>query len=282
MLCVLVAEIIGGDRLEARIGAPEAAHAVERCLNRVERAIEGGGGHLMQRDAGSVTVSFERCDAGVASVCEMLERVLSLPPISGTRLTIQIGLHYGVVEGLLNGEGVEQARMLARFARPGQALASGTAVMLLSSATRHFAGTEALHDVALQGFEWPVYAIGHRTGTVTSIPPNARVSQRLRLRHQQDVILIEEHRPVVLFGRELGNDLVIIDPRASRQHARIERRRDGFILIDQSSNGTYVSVDGEPERCLKHEELPLVGPGRIGCGFSANEIERDLVFFDIV
>jgi predicted component of type VI protein secretion system len=40
---------------------------------------------------------------------------------------------------------------------------------------------------------------------------------------------------------------------ASRMHARIERRRDKFVLVDQSSNGTYVRIDGEPEIQLRRE-----------------------------
>jgi predicted component of type VI protein secretion system len=75
---------------------------------------------------------------------------------------------------------------------------------------------------------------------------------------------------------------VIIDPRASRQHARIERRPEGFVLIDQSTNGTFVAEEGAAERCIKHGEAVLTGPGRIACGFSANEVERDRGFVEIV
>lgn len=94
--------------------------------------------------------------------------------------------------------------------------------------------------------------------------------------------MLEEARPIILLGREQGNDIVIIDPRASRQHARIERRREGFVLVDQSTNGTFVA-DGEgQERCIKREDIVLGGQGRIGCGFSANDVERDLVFYEVV
>ena len=74
--------------------------------------------------------------------------------------------------------------------------------------------------------------------------PAALITPRLRLKHQNDVLMLEEARPIILLGREQGNDIVIIDPRASRQHARIERRREGFVLVDQSTNGTFVA-DGE-------------------------------------
>jgi len=66
---------------------------------------------------------------------------------------------------------------------------------------------------------------------------------------------------------------------ASRMHARIERRRDKFVIVDQSSNGTYVTVDGEPEIHLKREELMLRGRGRVcfGHGWS-NELDETLQF----
>jgi len=45
----------------------------------------------------------------------------------------------------------------------------------------------------------------------------------------------------VTLGRSANNDITLPDERASRHHARIERRADGLYLIDtQSTNGTYV------------------------------------------
>ena len=282
-LCVLAATIPSDVRLAARLGADEAAHALDRCMRRMERAIDGHGGSIVRQQPESVVATFERCDAGIVAACEMLERVRSLPPLSGSRQTVCIGLHYGMTEGSpAQGEGVDTALRLVALARPEQALASGPAVMLLTPPARHAATPQAIRSTEIDALGIPVFTVGQRVGMVTSLPPTARLSQRLRLRHQQDVIFVEEQRPILLLGRELGNDVVIMDPRASRQHARIERRREGFILVDESSNGTYVSTDGAKETCVKHGELPLLGPGRIGCGFSAGEIERDLVFFDIV
>lgn len=282
-LCVLKTEVIGGDRLAQRIGAAEARHAVDRCMNRVGRVLESNAGVLLQASPEGLLASFERCDSAVQSACEMLERVASLPPMSGVQLQIRIGVHYGVVDDGLppRGDGVELATRLMTLARSGEALASGPTVMLLSPGARQFAGAgqERIMDGA--GLDWPVSSLGSRGGVTTSLPPASRLSQRLQVRHQQDFHVVEDHRPILLLGRELGNDVVVIDPRASRQHARIERRRDGFVLVDQSTNGTFLVQDGEPECCIKRAEILLTGQGRVGCGFSANEVERDLVFFEI-
>jgi hypothetical protein len=51
-------------------------------------------------------------------------------------------------------------------------------------------------------------------------------------------------------------------------HARIEFRRDRFVLIDQSLNGTYVQMQGAPETVLRRDEIVLDASGLIGLGKS--------------
>ena len=283
-LCVLSTEVIGSSALVQRLGETEARRAVERCMNRIGRVVDANAGLLLKVTGDSLCAGFDRCDAGVQAACEMLERVASLPPISGVSLPIHIGLHYGPVEELAQpgGEAVEIAGRLMDLARSGEALASGPTVMLLSASTRQFAGAGQERQIAGAGLDWPVFGLGSRAGITTPLPLAARLSPRLQVRHQQDFHVVEDHRPILLLGRELGNDVVVIDPRASRQHARIERRRDGFVLVDQSTNGSFVIQEGVGEQCIKYGEIPLAGQGRIGCGFSASEVERDLVFFEIV
>lgn len=281
-VCVLVAEVPGRQRVAEALGAHEVNHAVERCMHRIERAVEANAGARLRREPARASATFERCDAAILAACEMLERVESLPPLRGLRMTIRVGVHYGAAPGHAVGADEALAMRLADTAKPGHILASNAVVMQLSPSVRHLACNRPLQDPALDGLGWPVFEIVRYSGTITSIPAAERISQRLRIHHQQDVLFVEENRPVVLLGREIGNDIVIIDRRTSRQHARIERRREGFVLIDRSTNGTYVAENGGAERCIKAGELPLVGPGRIGCGFSANDIERDLAFFEIV
>ncbi|MDR0564328.1 MAG: FHA domain-containing protein [Azoarcus sp.] len=311
-LCVFVAEIVGGHRLASRLGEAETARAIERCLNRIDLAVGGSGGEITARDRSAVIATFEHCDGGVMAACEAIDRVRKLPPVSGTHMQIRIGVHYGPVsEG--TGDGVEGARLVLQACDVDQSLASARAVAQLSSSVRHFASAEAYHDDALGKLPWPVFTIGTQsaasmapsaslrprpdpssplTTPKSSLPPNSPafatgkttrrpIGPRLCLKHQQHSMFIEENRPVILIGRELGNDIVIIDPRASRQHARVERRRDGFVLIDQSTNGCFVSIDGHKEQCVKGAEIPLSGTGRFGCGFSSQEFEEDLVFFEL-
>ncbi|HPR07292.1 MAG TPA: adenylate/guanylate cyclase domain-containing protein [Denitromonas sp.] len=282
--CMMYAELVGGERLAALLSETEAGHAIERSMNRIERVVEGQGGEILRRATDEICAAFERCDGAVLAASEMIDRVASLPPVRGVRLGIRIGLHHGPIdmEGPPSGEALSVAMRLAGMAHAGQALVSGATVLLLSPASRQVIRERDEAGLKVEGFEWPVFALSGRAGMATSVPPATRVSQRLRLRHQQDVHLIEELRPILLLGREMGNDVVVIDPRTSRQHARVERRREGFFLVDQSTNGTFVANESGSEQCIRGGEALLAGQGRIGCGFSALEVERDLVFFEIV
>jgi hypothetical protein len=116
---------------------------------------------------------------------------------------------------------------------------------------------------------------------LTTLAPRRSGRQaRLTLRCGDREIELEESR-TVSFGRDGQNDFVILDRKASRLHARIERRRDKYVLIDHSTNGTFCTMQGEREVELRREELLLRGRGRIIFGHpSIEDPGSDFVEFD--
>ena len=75
---------------------------------------------------------------------------------------------------------------------------------------------------------------------LTAMSPRlARTLAKVTLVHGTRAIDLSEERPLLTLGRDAQNDVVIADRKASRMHARIERRRDKFVLVDHSSNGTW-------------------------------------------
>ena len=67
-------------------------------------------------------------------------------------------------------------------------------------------------------------------------------------------------------GRADDNDLVVKGNLISRIHARIEKRRGRFLLIDQSTNGTFLQTDTGEETFVRRDSTELVGEGIIGLG----------------
>jgi hypothetical protein len=88
----------------------------------------------------------------------------------------------------------------------------------------------------------------------------------LQIRHRQQRILVDHERPILTMGRGVANHLIINEPLVSRMHARIELQRNRFMLIDQSTNGTYLKLPDEDPRFLRRDAIPLEGEGLIGLG----------------
>ena len=82
--------------------------------------------------------------------------------------------------------------------------------------------------------------------------------------HDRQLTLNGEH-PVEL-GSANDADLTVAGSTASRSHAHIEQRKQYFVLVDHSTNGTYVQTEDERVTFLRRGEMRLWGNGWIALG----------------
>ena len=84
-------------------------------------------------------------------------------------------------------------------------------------------------------------------------------------------------------GRDRSSNVFLTCEYASRCHARIEIRDGAVFLIDQSSNGTYVTFASKGEIQLRKGEiqLPPASSGIISFGISRDRAEKELLYFTI-
>ena len=88
----------------------------------------------------------------------------------------------------------------------------------------------------------------------------------LKLTYGGDTTVVEPDASVRL-GRGKGNEVIVTSSKASRVHARIYGRGTNFVIADQSSNGTFIMVDGSTREIrLRREEAHLGERGTIGLG----------------
>ena len=260
---VLFADLPGSARLRQKLGDGEAARAVDRCRKRMERAAEVFGGQAIDFADDRLTAVFENADQALQAALQMRERVADLPPVAGIKLAVRAGLAHATVNeenGSLVGEAADAAMQLARQAKPGQLLASPLARAALSP--RWQESTRELAAPAADGTTiFELMAAG-------STPASALV-----LRYGDAAVTLDANQRVISMGRDADCDVAIHDRRASRQHARIELRGERIVLIDNSTNGTYVTLDGQPELFLRGNECVIHGRGLIS--FAAPSASRD-------
>ncbi|WP_077231354.1 adenylate/guanylate cyclase domain-containing protein [Methyloversatilis thermotolerans] len=288
-LCVLFADVSGSTRLYEKLGDAEALRAVERCLNRMRRVVDGHGGKVIKTIGDEVMTTFDTADAGIQAACEMQHRVTDLPPVSGVKLAIRVGFHYGPTieeNDDVFGDTVNTAARMAGLAKAGQIMTtSETMAAVTLSLAPEVREIDALtvkgkaEDVRVFEVLWQDGA--DLTMKASSIVASYAAARLLVSYRGVEVTLDTSHGPLTL-GRDMSNEVVIKDQRASRNHARIERRRDKFVLVDQSTNGTFLRIEGENEVILKREEMILRGQGTIGFGHSALEQGIDLMRFEVL
>ena len=103
---------------------------------------------------------------------------------------------------------------------------------------------------------------------------------RLRLRFEDRELLMDERHARITIGRAENNDIVVKGHLVSRLHARIEISCNKFIiLIDQSTNGTFVQTADGDELFIRGDSLQLKRQGLIGLGRVPEQDSRHTVGF---
>ncbi|MDM8556086.1 FHA domain-containing protein [Desulfococcaceae bacterium HSG7] len=101
------------------------------------------------------------------------------------------------------------------------------------------------------------------------------------VKYRQQTIEIDQKHTRVTFGRHEDNDIKLDDYRVSRSHAFIQYRDGKYVLCDQSTNGTYISLQGVKGFILKKDELMLRRNGVIGLGEIVNFKSPEAIRFTI-
>ncbi|OIP10618.1 MAG: hypothetical protein AUK49_03570 [Betaproteobacteria bacterium CG2_30_68_42] len=270
--CVLSADVSGGARLRQRLDATEALHALERCVRRMERAVAAQGGRVFKTSGEELAAVFPNAEHAVLAAYEMQRRVSDLPPVSGVELGLRVGVQLGQIledGGEVLGEPCTVAARLAGAASSGQILTTAHTMTVLSPKLRENANALASAGDGDEG----VFELAWRPARKST----ERAAQRrdaapwLVVHYGTREAVLDDACTEIRMGRDPASGIVIADKRASRNHARIERRPTGFYLVDESSNGTFVTFSGEPEFMLSHQDVVLRGTGWICFGHSAQD-----------
>lgn len=82
-----------------------------------------------------------------------------------------------------------------------------------------------------------------------------------------------------IIGRSRQCNITVKSDLASRQHAKVVYRKGKYVLLDQSTNGTFVKTQGGKEIYVQGEELPLSGSGFISLGKSVTVDNEHIIYF---
>ncbi len=286
-LAVLFADVSGSTTLYEKLGDRAALAAVDSVLDILKRAVAANRGRVVKTIGDEVMAVFESADAAFQAAVDMQARTDELPAIGDVKLGIRIGFHSGPVleeRDDVFGDAVNTAARMAGLAKSGQIITSGSTVDSLAPLLRE--GTRDLDALPVKGKldEIRVFEVlWQDAGDTTMMAPRgaglAPAVPVLRIEHGGRVLRLEPGRSAIVFGRDAGNDVVIADKMASRVHGRIERRRERFYYVDLSTNGTFVTNEGDTELVIKRDQIMLRGRGRISFGHTTADADAEIVAF---
>jgi class 3 adenylate cyclase len=282
---VLFADISGSTRLYDELGDARALASIERCFRLLSQAALEFGGRVVKTTGDGVMCAFHEAEPALDAARFMQVRLAEQEAFGGRALAIHVGCHYGPVlesAGDLYGDCVNVAVRVVGLAKAGQVIATQEIIERVGPRLRE--RLRLLDHVVVKGKRepLPIFELAWQdSDEITTL--FTRLEQppaRLKLVYgARDLWFDGAAGNPLRLGRDAACELVIVDRRASRQHARIEKRRDKFLIVDESSNGTFVTLAGEAEIYLRREELVLRKSGRIGVGHRAGEQDTTTLDF---
>ncbi|MBI1424328.1 MAG: FHA domain-containing protein [Gammaproteobacteria bacterium] len=287
---MLFADVSGSTRLYEYLGDTLAFATINNCLTILRRLTEAHQGRVVKTIGDEIMAVFPDAGLAVQTACEMQLEMKAQPPVGNAQVAIRIGFHYGSViesgqgDGDVFGDTVNIAARMASIANGGQIITSETTVKQLPPIMR--SSIRALDALTVKGkaediqvFEVIWQESSEMTMMVSRTLTPSLAEPVVRLIHAGQEFIVNAQRLSLTLGRGEQADIIFQDRRASRMHGRIERRRDKFVFVDQSANGSYLTFSGEDEIELRREEVVLRGNGSISLGHPYRKDPSETVEF---
>ena len=291
-LAILFADVVGSTQLYESLGDERARATVGLCIEVMRKATEKNNGTVIKTMGDEVMATFPTPDDALNAGALMLRRIeeSSELMVGGDQVKIRIGCHYGpvVLENRdIFGSAVHTANRMTSQAKGGQILTTAGTVYRLSPEWRSAVRQIDIAHLRGRSDEMALYEVLWQAEDVTSMLPSLTLealktgaSDRLILEYAGREFIMDATNDGLTMGRADGNGLVVKGDLISRQHARIELRKSNFVLIDQSTNGTFVAIDGEPEEhFVRRDSMQLHDSGAISLGKKAEAAKERLVTF---
>ena len=291
----MFADISGSTQLFEMLGDAEARALVADTLKLLTEVAKRHKGTLIKTIGDEIMCTFPKADNAAAAAVQMQKALQNKNRLkeTGPDVRVRIGMHYGEAlweAGDVFGDAVNVAARMAAQAKGEQIITTHSTINELPE-DEWRENTRWTDRAAIKGKkeDIEIYEIIWQEEDVTQMMiPNMVQNVRkvpkvaLHLKYGGRVLTVNHNRPGLVLGRGAACDLPVNEKLASRQHVRIELRRDKFFIVDQSTNGTHVKLDNANAAFLRREEMAITANGQISLGKSFAEGPAEIVEFRLM
>ena len=287
---IMFADISGSTRMYEQSGDETAKKCIDECLTNMALIVEARDGIVIKKIGDELMCRFADANSAINAAKNSQADVLTLRDQQGSELAIRIGIHYGEViedDDDIFGDAVNVAARMTDIAKGGQIITTKDTVDLLSTELSHQVRQIDITRVKGKQEKIAVFEVNWEqsveiTKVATQLFARAvRQDARLYLRFGMLFLNLESETESISIGRDSSCDITIDTELASRQHAHCEMRRGKFVITDQGTNGTYVTLSSGEEIYLRREDLVLQGKGVISVGRPRDESNNsELIYYE--
>ena len=270
---VMFAGFIDTSSLAQAAGDAAAQDAITRCMERIGGAATSCGGRVAKTTRDKVMILIATPDAAADAAVAIHTAVDQFPAVAAVKLAIGIGFHYGPViqkESDVFGDTVNLASRLGEHAAKGQIITTQETGALFSPIYRPWMRRLGTVEIRGRSNEVEICELVWRADDSATLVAKRRTErtgvEKLKLKYRGGEVVRRREKDAIVVGRDTDCGMVVDNDQVSRHHCTIERRGDKFVLADTSSNGTYVTIQGEEEALVNREELTLRKRGWITFG----------------
>jgi len=275
-VAIVFADVVGSTQLYDKFGDTKASETVAICLDIMKDATFQFNGTVIKTIGDEVMSTFETVDEAMGAAVMMQTRISAEGrKKDGIPVSIRIGCHYGPVVEEQNdifGAAVHTANRMTSQAKSRQIVISGFTVEQMSPELRNQTRQIDLATVRGRMDEVALFELVWQPDEATSMLPTiewqdkGRKASKLLLNFKDSTVEVSDRKKSVNLGRADDNDLVVKGNLISRIHAKIEMRRGKFVIIDQSTNGTFLQDIRGHEDFVRRDSSELGTEGTIGLG----------------
>ena len=289
---IMFADVVGSTQLFELLGDDIARATIAETLELLTSVTNSHGGTVIKTIGDEVMCTFPGAEDSANAATEMHETLEDANDMreEGPKIKIRIGMHFGpalLEGGDVFGDAVNVAARMAAQAKGGQIITTKTTIDLLdpiTQATSRFVDRAPIkgkkEDIEIYEIIWQESDVTTMaTGVGSSAQHREEVS--LEVSYQKTSVTLNQDKSGLMMGRSKACDLPVNEQLASRQHVKIELRRDKFFVIDQSTNGTHIKIDGADESFLRREEMHISANGKISLGKSFADNPTEVVSFTL-
>lgn len=275
-VAILFADVVGSTQIYDRFGDTKASETVARCLEIMKASTYKFNGTVIKTIGDEVMATFPTVDEAMGAASQMQAHISSADESNDDiPVSIRIGCHFGPVVQEQNdifGAAVHTANRMTSQAKAKQIIVSGTSVDKMGPEWR--AQSRQIDVATVRGRldEVALFELIWQPEEATSMLPTidweskSKGANRITLSFRDSKVVVNDSKKNMNMGRADDNDLVVKGNLISRVHAKVEKRRGKFILIDQSTNGTFLETVAGEETFVRRDSTELTGEGIIGLG----------------